>query len=199
MARIGKCRCLVVGLMIGMVGVTVAPAEEPATPAVGIRVRVTAPAVSGERLVGTLVRMDETTLTLRAGKGKGTLEVPRAAIIRLEVSRSRSRKGEGAGIGMLVGIGAAVAVGLGAGGGCESVAVPDPWLFGLSERLDRNLCVGKGEAALLTSLVTIPVGALIGYAAAPGERWVATTPDRLRLAVAPVRGGGVGATLSVRF
>ena len=189
---------LVGGLISGVAAVSSAQAQEPSPSASGARIRVTAPAVAGSRLVGTLVGMDETSLTLRADKGKGTFAVPRNAITRLEVSRHRSRKGEGAGIGMLIGIGAAVAVGLSAGGDCESVAVPDPWLFGLSERLDRNLCVGKGEAALLTSLVTVPVGALIGYAAAPGERWVATAPERLHLAVKPVR-GGVGATLSVRF
>ncbi len=56
-------------------------AEEPSassSPALGgPRVRLTAPSVFGERLVGAVVGIDETTLTLQRQDGKGTLQVPR--------------------------------------------------------------------------------------------------------------------------
>jgi hypothetical protein len=65
--------------------------------------------------------------------------------------------------------------------------------------LNRNLCLGKGETALLTGILTVPAGALLGWASAPGEKWEVSTPDRLRVAVAPTRGGGVRAALSIAF
>jgi hypothetical protein len=198
MARFAIRSRLVVGLITGVAAVSGAQAQEPLPSASGARIRVTAPGVSGRRLVGTLVGMDETSLTLRADKGKGTLAVPRNSITRLEVSRHPSRRGKGAGIGALVGIGAAVVLGVAAGDDCSFPPARSEELD-LVERLDRNLCFGKGETALAAAIVTVPLGTLLGYAAAPGERWVATSPDRLRVAVAPARGGGVRASLSVRF
>lgn len=191
-------RPVVVGLIIGVAAVGGASADEVPAPGSSPRVRVTAPTVSGKRLVGTLLRMDEETLTLGAQKGQGVIEVPRSAITRMEVSRRSSRKGKGAGIGALVGLGAAVAIGFATGDDCDSLPEPGPGWSGLVERLNRNLCMGKGETAAIVSILTVPAGALIGLGAAPGERWAATTPDRLSVAVRPVR-GGVGAALSLRF
>ena len=117
---------LVVGLIIGVAAGGGASADELSAPAASPRVRVTAPTVSGKRLVGTLLRMDEETLTLGAQKGKGVIEVPRSAITRMEVSRRASRKGKGARIGALVGLGAAVAIGFAAGDDCGSLPEPAP-------------------------------------------------------------------------
>jgi hypothetical protein len=89
--------------------------------------------------------------------------------------------------------------GLIAGEDCGSLPEPAPGLLGLGERLHRNLCIDKTPMALFSSLLTVPAGALIGLGVAPGERWVRTTPDRVRLTVTPVRGTGIGAALSVRF
>ena len=188
---------IVAGLINGVGGATAAGAELPAPAVSGARVRVTAPAVSGARLVGTVIGIDETRLTLSAGKGR-TVEVPRSAITRLEVSRHPSRRGKGAGIGALVGVGAAIVIGVAAGDDCGSRPAR-PEELDLVERLDFNLCFGRGELALASALLTVPLGTVLGYAAAPGERWAPTSPDRLRLAVAPTGGGGVGASLSLRF
>jgi hypothetical protein len=172
-------------------------AEEPAAGASpeGPRIRLTAPSVSGGRLIGTVVSLDEATLTLQRQGGEGTLLVPLRAITTLEVSRHRSRKGKGAAIGALVGLGSAVAIGLAAGDDCTGSAQGDD----LSSRLDRSLCFGAAETTLLSAILTVPAGALLGLVTAPGEKWEASTPDRLRIAVAPVRGGGVRAAVSVRF
>jgi hypothetical protein len=180
MTRCAMGRSLMVGLMASLVGAGAARAEEQRPAASGPRVRVTAAGISGKRLVGTLTAIDQTNLTLRREDGR-PVEVPRAAITRIELSRGASRKGKGAGIGALVGIGAAVAFGLAVGESDESF-VPD-----------------KGTAMLASAIVAVPLGTLLGWAAAPGERWVATSPDRFRMSVAPVRGGGVGASLSFRF
>ena len=199
MAHAALRRSLVAGLIAGMIRAGPAAAGEPSPAVLGPRVRVTAPAVSGKRLVGTLLAMDDTTLRLQPQKGKDVLEVPRNAITRIELSRRPSRRGKGAGIGALVGLGAAVAIGFAAGEDCSSLPEPDPWLFGFEAGLRRNLCYGKGETAAMLSILTVPAGALIGMGAAGGERWVRTTPDRFSVAVKPVRTGGIGATVSVRF
>jgi hypothetical protein len=199
MARLGLRQPLVVGLITGMIGVGPASAGEPWPVVAGPRVRVTAPAVSGKRFVGTLLAMDETTLTLRPQKGKDVLEVPRNAITRIELSRRPSRRGKGAGIGALVGLGAAVIIGLAAGDDCGSLPEPAPGWAGFTDALNRNLCMDKAETAVMSAILTVPTGALIGMAAAGGEKWVRTTPDRFSVAVKPVRTGGIGATVSVRF
>jgi hypothetical protein len=196
MARVAIRRSLVVGLIIGVTAGGVS-AEELAAPAASPRVRITAPTVSGKRLVGTLLRMNEASATLQ--KGGEVIEVPRSAITRIELSRRASRKGKGAAIGALVGLGAALAIGFATGDDCGALPEPDPWWSGLVERLNRNLCMGKGETAALTAILTVPAASLIGMGAAGGERWVRTTPDRFRLTVAPVRTGGIGAAMSLRF
>ena len=179
---------LVAALVPLLVEVRVARAEEPAS---GSRVRVTAPSFSGKRLVGVLVGLDETTLTLQRQEGTGSLQVPRAAITKIEASRHRSRKARGAGIGLLVGLGTAAVVGLAAGENCG--AVPE------DEYLRRFFCFDRGDMALLSGILIVPAATLLGVVASPSEKWEVSTTDRLRLAVAPARGGGVRAALAIRF
>lgn len=186
MTRLAMRRSLAVGLVAGLVGAGAAQGDEPTGAGSGPRVRLTAPAVSGKRLIGTLVRQDDATLTLQRQGAKETMAVPRAAITRIEVSRHRSRRGKGAGIGALVGLGAAVVIGVAAGEDCYDGRA-------------RLICFDKGTMTAASALLTIPVGTLLGMAVAPGERWQTTTPERLRVALAPVRGGGVRASLSLRF
>jgi hypothetical protein len=181
----------VVPLLAGAIG---ASAEESPS---GSRVRVTAPSFSGKRLVGVLVGLDETTLTLQRQGAKGPLQVPRAAITKIEASRHPSRKARGAGIGLLVGLGAAAVVGLAAGDNCKPVPENDLWDLGA--RLQNSLCYSKGDMALLSGILLVPAATLLGVVASPGEKWEVSTTDRLRIAVAPARGGGVRAALAIRF
>jgi hypothetical protein len=162
-------------------------------PVAGTRIRVTAPSLSGKRLVGTLVGLDETTLRLQR-EGKEPLVVPRASILKVEVSRRRSRNADGAGIGLLIGLGTAIAIGLATGDDCNAI-VGDSF----EARLSRAFCYDRGETALITGILTVPAGVVLGLVAAPGERWEASSPDRLRLAIAPARRGGVRASLAIRF
>jgi hypothetical protein len=65
-------------------------------------------------------------------------------------------------------------------------------------RPPRGGCRGTGRAAVI-SVATVPVGALLGFALSPGEKWETVTPGRLRIAVMPVHGGGLHAAVSVHF
>jgi len=184
---VGTC-----GAVTGLVAMGMAQADEAKTLPSGPRVRLTAPSVSGKRLVGTVVGLDEVALTLQRHGVTDTMLVPRAAITRLEISRGR-RRSKGALIGAVVGLGSGVALGLATGSDCSS----DPDLRALFVAFFGG-CKGTTRAVVI-SVATVPVGALVGFLVAPGEKWEASSPDRLRIAVAPTRGGGVRAAVSVRF
>jgi hypothetical protein len=109
-----------------------------------------------------------------------------------------ARRRKGAAIGALVGLGAAVAVGLAIGEDCSAFQEVDHPLGDLVARLGRNLCYSKGETAGVLAILTVPAGALLGLAVAPGEKWHPSSPDRLRVGITPVR-GGAGLTVSLRF
>jgi hypothetical protein len=196
MIRFQMRRFLVVALIALGVGVSVAQPDEPVPPVLGTRVRLTVPSVAGKRLIGIVRDVDDAMLTLQRDGDKGTLQVPRSAITKVEVSRRRSRKGKGAVIGMLVGLGAAVGVGLAEGQDCGSP--PEDDSFGYSF-VFHSLCFSKAETAFITGVLTVPVGTLLGLVAAPREKWEVSSASRLKVAVAPVRGGGVRAAVTVRF
>lgn len=180
MARVA-IRSVAVGLMASWVGTgAVWAGERPWPPAPGSRIRVTAPGVLGKRVVGQFVAVDADTLRVQPQGTTEAVEVPRAAITRLELSSRPSRRGKGAGLGFLVGLGAAVAIGASADDDC--------WL-----------CFSKPTTGLLAGVLTVPLGTLLGVALAPGERWETYPPERVRVAIGPARSGGVRAAVSVRF
>jgi hypothetical protein len=191
MTRCPIWRFFVVGLIAAVVGVSVTQADEPGPVATGLRVRLTAPSVSGKRLVGTVVGLDEATLTLQRQGGKETLQVPRGAITTIETSWRRSRKGKGAVIGALFGLGTGVALGFAIGENCGNT-IPE------LQVIISSLCLSKGEAAGVLALVAVPAGALLGLAVAPGEKWHPSSLDRLSVRITPAR-GGAGLTVSLRF
>jgi hypothetical protein len=175
-------------------------ASRPATAeqlVVGPRLRVT---TAQGRFVGRVVSLSDEALELARGKderGKA-LRIPRRDVIKLEVSERPGRRGRGATIGALVGLGAAVAIGVAGGETCGSDPGPGSW-DNFTEKLDYNLCFGRTETAVLSGILTVPLGALLGAAIAPGEKWrPAGARDLSMSAVAP-RGGGIGVRVSLRF
>jgi hypothetical protein len=176
-----------------------APAEEARWVGAGSRVRVTLLS-SGDRIVGQLVEAGDDDLVLRRQKGDQVerLRVPHLDVAKLEVSDRRSRKSLGAGIGVLVGVGTAVVVGLAAGESCSPPPAENS-LLTFSQTLNSNLCIDRADAALLTAIVTIPVGALLGAVIAPGESWRPVDDRDLMLRVGAAPGGGVSARVAFRF
>jgi hypothetical protein len=176
-----------------------APAGEASWVGAGSRVRVTLLS-SGDRIVGRIVEADDDAIVLRRQKGDQIerLRVPRLDIRKLEVSQRRSRRGRGAGIGALVGVGTAVVLGVVAGESCSPPPTENS-LLTFSQSLDSSLCFSHAETALLTAIVTIPVGALLGAAIAPGESWRPVDDHHLMLSVGPASGGGVSARVTLRF
>lgn len=156
--------------------------EQPAVsvpPTLGSRVRLWAPAVAGGRIEGTVVRVDDRSLSV--GRDGEALSVPRDAITRFEVGTGRHRH-----VWQGLGIGAA------AGG----------LLGGLSGCFPMVACGGDAGqhlgAAALGAFAGAGWGALIG-AFVQGEGWRTVPLEQLHLALAPARGGGVGLSVAYSF
>lgn len=127
-------------------------AQDGFIPEPGSRVRVTAPAVARNPIVGTLLEAGERGIVLAGSSSDGT-PIPAASITRLERSVRPGRRTAGALAGLIVGL-AAVGLKTLHAGGCN------------------DGCSGGNVAAAV--VVALPVAAL-GAIAAPGERW-ATVP-----------------------
>ena len=158
-------------------------AEEAEEPLVGARVRLTTEDKTGDkRLVGNLVELNDHSVKLRLEGGAG-VEVPRASVVRVQVSRARGTHGQGAAIGFLAGALAGVLLGVLAGETCH----PDDFI-----------CYSKSDVALGAGALLGVAGVGVGVAVSHGERWD-DVPDRFRVAIGPVRGRGVTARLSLSF
>jgi hypothetical protein len=172
-----------------------AGAEDGAATLQGPRVRVT---TAKGRLVGRVVTVRGEALVLeRAGRAE-TIEIQRPEMLALEMSTRPGRRGRGAAIGALVGIGAAVAIGVAGGDTCTASPGPADW-GNLIEKINSNLCFGHAETALLSGILTVPLGALLGVAIAPGEKWRPAGVGELSVQAGPSPGGGVGVRLTVGF
>jgi hypothetical protein len=155
MGRLGRT---IACWLIASGSVGVVRADEPLAPGPGTRVRVSSSALKSVRLVGTLIAVDQESLTVMAEDDGGPSVVARQDIVRLERSVSPSRRTRGAWIGFGVGLALTfgkVAVQGGCNDGCDS----------------SNVMVGA-----LVAVSTAAVGAV----ASSGERWSDVAVERER-------------------
>jgi hypothetical protein len=153
-------------------------AGEDSSLAAGTLLRVTAPRVAKRRIEGTLVSASESQIVL-AVPGAGPRTIARFDVKRLEWSRGYHRHPiPGAIVGGLIG---GVFFGYASLGLCES----DSCSVSLA-------AVGVGAA--LGALPGAGIGALIRT-----RDWKEAEPARFQVSLAPVRGKGVAARLSVSF
>lgn len=153
-------------------------AQESPVVEVGTRVRVTAATVAPDRIVATLVALDEKTMTLAVGPQRTPLVVPRDGITRLEVSRGRQAN---VGKGMLVG------------------AIPWVILVGLvvhAGGLAESGIVGGGSFAVLG--IGVAAGAGIG-ATIKTERWQDATASPPGRSVSTLGGRRVACSFTLSF
>jgi hypothetical protein len=174
--------CAFVGLAVLAGSLPAAAADEGAVPA-GSRVRVSTPK---GRLVGRFVGRQEMTILLaRETDGRtDTLDIPLSDVSRLEVSQGRGGRGRSAMIGALAGLGAAVAIGLVAGEDCSS---------------GGDLCFDHGTVILGSAALAVPLGALVGFAIPPGEKWGPAPAGGLSVRPQAARGGGMGVRVAIAF
>ncbi len=151
-------------------------AQEQSPVESGERIRVTAPSVFSDRIVGTVVSWGSEQLVLGRPYG-GTLTFPIDSIIKLEISRGKkSYVEEGALIGLLVG-------GISGYLGCGRVIKP---------------CDKRALAAAILAVPGVVLGAIVGAAASP-TIWEEVPASQLRVSFGPQRDGRLSLGLSVRF
>ncbi|HEX9189467.1 MAG TPA: hypothetical protein VGB87_20495, partial [Vicinamibacteria bacterium] len=135
---------------------------------------------------------------IQQGDEKDPLEIRRPDVLAFEISERASRRGKGAAIGALAGLGGAVAFGIMAGESCSAPPANVGWDT-FTETLNANLCFSRTETAFIGGILLVPVGALLGAAVAPGEKWRLVGGSGVSVQAGPSRGGGVGLRLAVRF
>ncbi|HMI31332.1 MAG TPA: hypothetical protein VK527_06300 [Candidatus Limnocylindrales bacterium] len=188
---------------MSLCGVSSAQANPSLLP-LGIRVKVSVstppPASAGlapdaasehmlrERIIGTLVNIQDETLIVNEGKDGPRREVPLASVNRFEVSRGRhSSSGKGALIGMFAGAAGGVAAGYVVcnHGNCDSSTgdLTGIWASAL----------GLGGA-----LFGAGIGAIIG-GVIHTERWEKVSVHDLRVGIGPVGRECLGLRVAIAF
>jgi hypothetical protein len=168
----------------------VASADEGRPATKGRRVRVTAPGFSGPPVIGDLIAIEATKVTIQWAGSSEVVAIPREEVTRFEVGTKTRRKGRGAGIGALVGLGVGAAVGFAAGDDCGGPDAPS------------IVCIPRPASAAGVGLAGAGLGAVLGLLFAPGATvWKPVDPDALQISVTPSsRGsGGVSLALSLTF
>jgi uncharacterized membrane protein len=183
-------------LQVGFFSTAVLAEEAPAQTLIGQRVRIMMAKPSGktERIVGNVVAEDERVLKLgQPGSESPPVTVDRSAVTSVEHSVAKSRKSRGATIGFLIGAAAGAAVGYAAGD--NSQGAPFCTFDGCATL--GPFAPSKPESALLLGAVFGAIGAGVGAAVSPGERWQRVPAEGLRFSLAPAAGGGIGARVSL--
>ncbi|MDE3001615.1 MAG: hypothetical protein OXU79_21275, partial [Gemmatimonadota bacterium] len=152
----------------------------------GRRVRLMAPSISPEWMIGRLAGSVHDTLEILSERG--TERIPRASVKDLEVSMGRHRNTiKGMAFGALAGLGAAFLL--------YPYGVFDDERrgeVGEKDRADRFF-----YAILVVPLATV-CGTLVG-ARTVSEKWVEVSPSRINLSITPTRDKGLRAAVSFNF
>jgi hypothetical protein len=157
------------------------PLQQSLTP--GMRVRILAPELSPHKVIGTVQRVSEDSVTLDVPGRNEPVSVLREKIARLDVSEGPRSRGVdsaiGAGIGAAVGAGGCAA---GNGGGQNDV-----------------VRISTGAVAAFCALLGGGLGALIGALIPPGEHWKEIAATRYRVSFAPRLDHGADLAVAWKF
>jgi hypothetical protein len=154
-----------------------APLDLSLTP--GMRVRVLAPDISPSKVVGTVNRVDDKSVTIDVAGRSEPVSVLRDKIARLDVSTGRRSRWVDAAIG--AGIGAAASA----------------LACGSDER--KHSIVNNTDVTAGCALVGGLLGAAIGAAIPPGEHWNELPVTRYRVGFAPRLDHGLNLAVAWRF
>ena len=135
-----------------------------------------------KQVKGTLVDMDETTITLEISPSKPPIEILRMDVSKLEVSYGKKSRHTGALIGLGVGAGLGAIIGFSGG--------DDP---------DGIVSFSAGAKAGMGAFAFGVVGAIIGSVVTPGDKWETVQTHNLQLGFSKGAHGETGFILSARF
>jgi hypothetical protein len=158
------------------------PLQQSLTP--GMRVRILAPGVAPNKVIGTVEKVSDDAVTLNIPGRSEPVSILREKIARLDVSEGpRSR-----------GVDAAIGAGIGAGVGAIVGAVADS-----NQKKNQVVNISDGAVAGAGALFGALVGAVIGAAVPPGERWKEIAATRYRVSFAPRLDHGADLAVAWKF
>jgi hypothetical protein len=160
--------CSALVLLIAVTSASAADGDVPLqslTP--GMRVRILAPELSPSKLIGTVHQVSDNSVSLDVPGRNEPVSILREKIARLDVSEGPRSRGVDAAIGAVIGAGIGAA-GCAAGNGSG-----------------QGHIVSTGAVAGVCALFGSGIGALIGVAIPPGERWKEIAATRYRISFAP--------------
>jgi hypothetical protein len=155
------------------------PSQQSLTP--GMRVRILAPDLSPSKVIGTIERVSDDSVTLGVPGRNEPVSILREKIARLDVSEGPRSRGVDSAIG--AGIGAAVGA-----AGCA-----------LGNGSGQGHIVSTGAVAGVCAVFGAGLGALIGAVIPPGEHWKAISATRYRLTFAPRLDRGADLAVAWKF
>lgn len=161
----------------------------------GDRVRLDAPRVGAERLVGDVEALTPDTLRVREERGGESVAIPVAAITRASLSLVQRSRGEVVRRALLIG---------GAGGAALGAAITliDRCTNVIQADQTEEDCEPKAEQVLVGVLAGAVVGGALGALVGtmlPTERWARVElPSPLRVGVRPATGGRWAVVVAVR-
>lgn len=138
--------------LVSLAGVASAQMDQPVPP--GARVRVT-PSTPSRVVVGQLIAVSDSALVVRSRRSGNEIMIPRAEVLRLEVSRGTNR-GESALRGALLGMVVGGVVG---------------YARGNDHCYDSWFCFDRRGAAVLGGFTGVATGSLVGVLIGSVERW----------------------------
>lgn len=156
-----------------------APLQQSLTP--GMRVRILAPDLSPSKVIGTVEKVSDDSVTLDIPGRNEPVSILREKIARLDVSDGPRSRGVDAAIGGVIGAGIGAA-------GCA-----------LANGSGRGHIVSGGVVAGVCALLGAGLGASIGAAIPPGEHWKEMSATRYRVSFAPRLDHGLDMAVAWKF
>jgi hypothetical protein len=178
-----------IGLWIVLATLSLASSEsaagedvpQPQLLAPGMRVRILAPEVFPSKVIGTIEQVSDDSVIVGVPGRNEPVSILREKIARLDVSEGPRSRGVDATIGGVIGAGIAAAA-------CAA------W-----NRSGQGHLVSTGEVAGVCALFGSGVGAIIGVAVPPGERWKEMSATRYRVSFAPRLDHGLDMAVAWKF
>jgi hypothetical protein len=156
-----------------------APLQQSLTP--GMRVRILAPDVTPNKVIGTVEKVSDDAVTLNVPGRNEPVSILREKIARLDVSDGPRSRGVDSAIGAVIGAGIGAA-GCAAGNGSG-----------------QGHIVSTGAVAGICALFGGGLGALIGAVIPPGEHWKEIAATRYRVSFAPRLDHGADLAVAWKF
>jgi hypothetical protein len=155
------------------------PLQQSLTP--GMRVRILAPGVAPNKVIGTVEKVSDDSVTLNVPGRTEPVSILREKIAQLDVSEGpRSR-----------GVDSAIGAGIGAAAGAAGCA--------LGNGSGQGHIVSTGAVAGICALFGGGLGALIGAVIPPGEHWKEIAATRYRVSFAPRLDHGADLAVAWKF